>query len=67
LREARGRDDEIVEVAAGTSLGALFRATFSGKEAAMPVAFARNHEIARADDVVADGDVVVFLPPVGGG
>jgi molybdopterin converting factor small subunit len=33
----------------------------------MPIAYARNHAYADATDLPADGDEVVFLPPIGGG
>lgn len=65
LRERAGKDEEWVEVAGGTTLGGLFRQLFPGLD--LPVAHARNHAHAASDDLVQDGDEVVFLPPVGGG
>jgi molybdopterin converting factor subunit 1 len=67
LREWKGRDQEEVDVPDGTTLGGLYRTLFPGPEGALPVACARNQEYAREATVVADGDEVAFLPPVGGG
>lgn len=68
LREARGRDQEAVDADEGTTVGGLLATLFPGASAMREgVSFARNHEIVPADSVVHDGDVVVFLPPFGGG
>lgn len=66
LRETRGTAHEVVEVAEGTRLVDLHAQLF-GKGATLPVAMARNAERVAPETVVADGDEVVFLPPVGGG
>jgi sulfur-carrier protein len=65
LRERAGRDEEWVEVPVGTTCGGLYERLFPGL--GLPVAHARNHEHAQASDALADGDEIVFLPPVGGG
>jgi sulfur-carrier protein len=65
LRERAGRDEEWVDVPSGVTCGELYERLFPGL--GLPVAHARNHEHARPTDVLADGDEVVFLPPVGGG
>ncbi|MEQ1567331.1 MAG: MoaD/ThiS family protein [Myxococcota bacterium] len=68
LRERRGRDEEQVEVEPGETLGALYDRLFPPTpEGRLPVAFALNREYARAGDLPADGDEVVFVPPIGGG
>jgi sulfur-carrier protein len=68
LRERRGRDDEWVEVRPGETLGALYARLFPPTaEGSLPVAFARNRDYARAEDVPVDGDEIVFVPPIGGG
>jgi len=65
LRERRGRDAERLPVAAGTTIGELYDRLFPPPN--VPVGYARNHAQVSADQVLADGDEVVFLPPVGGG
>lgn len=68
LRERRGRDEEWVDAEPGETLGALYARLFPPTaEGALPVAYARNLEYARADDVPAEGDEIVFVPPIGGG
>jgi molybdopterin converting factor subunit 1 len=68
LREQKGRAEEDVDVPDGQTLAELYRALFPpGPLGAIPVAFARNQTYAAADDVVVDGDEIVFLPPLGGG
>lgn len=65
LREQRGRESEEVEVADGTTIGGLYVALFAAPR--VPVAFARNLCSVWKDEVLADGDEVGFLPPLGGG
>ena len=65
LRERKGRDEEQVELVPGETLGALYVRLFPPGD--LPVAYARNAATASRDEVPADGDEVVFLPPIGGG
>lgn len=65
LRERAGKDEEWLDIPEGLTLGGLFARLFPGLD--LPVAHARNHEHAAAGDLVAEGDEIVFLPPVGGG
>ncbi len=68
LREEKGCTEETVEVAAGTSLAALYAQLFADSPLiAMPVAFARNLDYALGSEALADGDEISFLPPLGGG
>jgi molybdopterin converting factor small subunit len=68
LRELRGLDEERVEVPDGTTLLALYERLFAaGPQGRLPVSYARNACTARADEVVEDGDEIVFIPPIGGG
>jgi len=68
LREHRGRTDEQVEVDEGATLTQIYRQIFGDSPLrGLPVAFARNQTYARGDDTVENGDVVSFLPPLGGG
>lgn len=66
LREQRGRHQEELEVPEGITLARLYADLFPDG-GALPVAFARNQRYAGADEMVADGDEVAFLPPLGGG
>lgn len=68
LRERRGRDHEEIELLPGETAGALYARLFPpGPQGALPVAFARNLEYVEGGAVLADGDEVAFLPPLGGG
>ena len=68
LRETRGCESESVEVAAGTSLRALYESLIpAGPHGRVPVAFARNLAYAAPEDIAQDGDEIAFLPPLGGG
>ena len=68
LRERRGRDEEDVRVAVGTTVAGLYAALFPvGREGAIPVLFAVNREYASAAQVLTEGDEVAFIPPLGGG
>jgi sulfur-carrier protein len=65
LREQRGASEEVVQVAAGTTVGELYRQLFGGD--AMRVAFAVNQGTVVDGHPLSAGDEVVFLPPLGGG
>ena len=67
LRERRGLDAEPVEVPAGTTVRALYDQIFPPDQGQVPVSYARNAATAAADEVLEDGDEVVFIPPIGGG
>lgn len=69
FREQAGRDQEVVETTANTA-AELFdelRARHAGLEAFHHMKYAINDELARADATLADGDCVLFFPPVAGG
>ena len=70
LRERKQRDEELVDPIAGETLADLYARVFpdpSPGAARLPIAYARNRETARPDDLVEDGDEIAFLPPIGGG
>ncbi len=68
LRERRGQSQEELTVADGTTVGELYTSLFPpDARGRLPVAFARNRDYVRANEVVADGDEIAFLPPLGGG
>ena len=65
LRELRGIDCETVALPEGTTAaGAYLRL---GLPAELPVAHAVNAERVPGGTVLAEGDELVFLPPIGGG
>ncbi len=65
LREARGTDEELADLPSGITAGAAYRHLCPPAE--LPVAYAVNHVRVGSDTVLAEGDELVFLPPVGGG
>ena len=71
LKDITGFAEEPLEVAEGSTLGAVFEnyAERFPKLAAMSrsIVLAANHEFARRERVVKEGDEVAFLPPVSGG
>lgn len=68
LREQRGLDSEQVEVAEGTSVGALYRRLFPLQaEGGLRVGFAVNRQVVQSEHVLVNGDELALLPPLGGG
>lgn len=69
LREQAGCASEPCETEAATCAD-LFKELAARHSFSMPMANCRpavNHAVARPDSPIADGDTVVFLPPVAGG
>jgi molybdopterin converting factor small subunit len=55
-------------VAPGTTVEALYAELFPpGRDGAMPVLFAVNRTYVGPRHVVAAGDEIAFIPPLGGG
>lgn len=68
LRELRGVREESVVLQPGETAGRLYARLFPDTGAGrLPVMFAVNHAYASAEQLLADGDEVGFLPPLGGG
>lgn len=71
LREATGREAETLELPAGASIAAArdaLLARYPALSRLLPrCAVARNHAYVDAQQVLADGDELAFIPPVGGG
>lgn len=69
LREARGRDGEVLATSSGTLLELYeeLRARHAFPLPAHMLQVAVNDEFARWDDPVQEGDRVVFIAPVAGG
>jgi molybdopterin synthase catalytic subunit len=68
LRERRGSTEETVVVAPGTTVRALYAELFPpGANGALPVLFAVNRAYVGPQHVLAAGDEVAFIPPLGGG
>ena len=70
-REALGRAEETREVAAGTTVGALFDALTADQPRLAALRDATmllvNQEYVSATTALNEGDEVVFIPPVSGG
>jgi len=68
LRETRGTESEEVHLEVGQTIGELYDTLFPPSPAGqLPVGYARNERMVPRDEVLADGDEVAFLPPLGGG
>jgi molybdopterin synthase catalytic subunit/molybdopterin converting factor small subunit len=70
LRELKGTDRIDFELAEGETIGGLFDRLFPDPEAQAlrgSLAFARNTHYVGPEVILADGDEVAFIPPLGGG
>lgn len=68
LREHKGREEERVDVPEGATPASVYAALFPpGPAGTLPVAFAVNHAYASANVLLAEGDELALLPPLGGG
>ncbi len=68
LRELKARTTEEVELDAATSVEALYGKLFPpGPGGVLPVMYAVNQAYVDPGQVLADGDEVAFIPPLGGG
>lgn len=68
LRERAGCSEQRVPIASGTTVSHLYKTLFpslSGE--AISVLFAVNQAYVEGDHLLADGDEVAFIPPLGGG
>lgn len=71
LRELAGRSEWQCEVAAGATIGDVWKQSAGAYPAladfSRSVSCARNEDFSRMNAPVRDGDVIAFLPPVSGG
>ncbi len=71
LKDLLGRSSDTIEVAEGATVGTVFEHYASQyprlNEMADSIALARNHEFAKPDQVLSDGDEIALMPPVSGG
>lgn len=67
LREQMGRAEDGVSHEPGLTVAALWQRVAPGRGLPDNVLVAINHEYARVEQQVADGDEVAFFPPVTGG
>lgn len=65
LREMRGVAEEMAELTEGMTAGDAYRRLCPPGE--LPVAYAVNQVRVGRDTLLAEGDELVFLPPLGGG
>lgn len=65
LRERRAREEELVELVPGTTVGELYAKV--SPIPGLPVALVVNRALVPASTPLQDGDEVAFLPPLGGG
>ena len=68
LRERKGCTAEALTLAAPSTVGALYSDLFPPTESGtLPVMFAVNERYVPAEHLLADGDEIAFIPPLGGG
>ena len=68
LREQRGTSQEEVALQGSESVMDLFERLFPHQgPRASSIGFAVNHRHCNGSTLLADGDEVAFIPPVGGG
>jgi molybdopterin converting factor subunit 1 len=71
LREIAGKSEEVVELADGATAGDVWQRLRSEHPALrdyrQPPMIAVNESYARAEEMLRDGDELVFIPPVAGG
>jgi molybdopterin converting factor small subunit len=69
LAEGKHLDFEEVEVAAGTTLRALYERAFPPERLPPPppVLFVQDEDYVAGETPVRDGAVIAFIPPLGGG
>ena len=68
LRERKGCADEAVTLAGPMTVGALYATLFPPTASgALPVMYAVNEAYVPVDHLIAEGDEVAFIPPLGGG
>ena len=68
LRERRGREEEALEVASGTTVAGLYGQLFAPEgQQVLPVMYAVNAAYVSGEQVLKAGDEVAFIPPLGGG
>jgi molybdopterin converting factor subunit 1 len=71
LRDIAGTAELVRDVAAGSTIGSVWRALAQDFPDLDPygrsVSAAVNADYAKMDQVLSDGDEVAFLPPVSGG
>ncbi len=65
LRERAGRERELFDVPPGSSASQAFELRFPGL--GLPVGYARNGAMCSGAAVLAEGDELALLPPIGGG
>jgi molybdopterin synthase catalytic subunit len=71
LKDIVGRPEELLDIAAGATLGDVFAAYAKRfetlRETRSSILFARNREFAKPDALLSENDEIAFLPPVSGG
>lgn len=67
LREAVGRDSQVIAAAQARTAHEAWRIAAAGVEMPAGTLIAINQEYARLDQPLHDGDEVAFFPPVTGG
>lgn len=71
LKDICGTSGDLIDAPPGSTIRSVFE-DYAGRfpklrDAAGSIVTARNHEFARAEQPLADGDELAFLPPVSGG
>ena len=71
LRDAFRKDECILEIKKGTTVGTLVQSIFQDQKLEplrlLPLLYAVNDDFVKDNQVIGDGDVLAILPPIAGG
>ena len=67
LADRMGERQQTVQIEDGTTVEQLYRRLFESDMRGLSVMFAVNQEYVVGGHILADGDEVAFIPPLGGG
>ena len=67
LADRAGQRERTVQIADGTTVEQLYKQLFADEAERLPVMFAVNQEYVSGEMILAQGDELAFIPPLGGG
>ena len=67
LADRAGQRERTVQITDGTTVEQLYQQLFADGTERLPVMFAVNREYVSGEQILAQGDEIAFIPPLGGG